>query len=91
MTASRSQSRWRRLAWAAPAALFVLAPKCLLCVAGYLGIAAALGFSVGPALCGGPAPGGGTGPATMLWTAGTAGALLLAATLRRRRRRRAIR
>lgn len=43
--------RFRR--WLFPAALFALAPKCLVCVLGYLGVGAALGL-VGPEFCGAP-------------------------------------
>lgn len=45
---------WRRAArWLVPAAGFALAPKCLLCLAGYFGVAAALGRG-SVELCGGP-------------------------------------
>jgi sulfite exporter TauE/SafE len=37
--------------WLLPAALFVLAPKCVLCLLAYAGIGAALGLS-GPEICG---------------------------------------
>ena len=49
--------------WLIPAVLLALAPKCLLCVAGYVAAGAALGFG-GTELCGGPAGTGGH------WTAG---------------------
>jgi hypothetical protein len=41
----------RPVRWSAPLALLALAPKCLLCLAGYAGIGAALGLG-GPELCG---------------------------------------
>lgn len=37
--------------WLVPAALLALAPKCLLCVAAYVGLGAMLGLG-GPELCG---------------------------------------
>jgi hypothetical protein len=47
--------RARRLRrWLIPAALFALAPKCVLCLLAYSGLAAALGVA-GPELCGAPA------------------------------------
>ncbi|MBI3884126.1 MAG: hypothetical protein HY302_00085 [Opitutae bacterium] len=39
-----------------PAALLALTPKCVLCVAAYVGLGAALGLG-GPELCGGSAGG----------------------------------
>jgi len=42
---------WRGLA---ALALLILAPKCIACVAAYVGLGAALGFG-GPELCGAPA------------------------------------
>ena len=56
MTATRKSGRpadrlRRRLRWLALGAGFGLAPKCLFCLAGYLGLGAALGLRV-PALCG---------------------------------------
>ena len=41
--------RWR--GWLIPAALLALAPKCLLCVLAYTGLATVLGLG-GPELCG---------------------------------------
>ena len=49
----------------ASVALLVLAPKCALCVVGYLGLAAVLG-SAGVKLCGGSAAGNGF----LSWTLG---------------------
>ena len=46
----------RPIRWSAPLALLALAPKCLLCLAGYVGLGAALGLG-GPELCGAPAGG----------------------------------
>ncbi len=56
MTATSRPSRlaevrrgaWR---WLAPAALLVLAPKCVLCLLAYAGVGAALRFG-GPEICG---------------------------------------
>ncbi len=64
MTAMRRKPRWpellrRRVPWLAPVALLALAPKCLLCVLAYLGLATAL-VRGGPELCGAAA--GATGP-----------------------------
>ena len=44
--------------WLIPAVLLAFAPKCLLCVAGYVAAGAALRFG-GAELCGGPAGSGG--------------------------------
>ncbi|MBS0630446.1 MAG: hypothetical protein JSS11_00920 [Verrucomicrobia bacterium] len=44
----------RAVRWLLPAAALALAPKCLLCVLAYTGLATALGL-VGPELCGPPA------------------------------------
>jgi hypothetical protein len=41
--------------WLVPAALLAVAPKCLLCLAAYIGIGTALGFG-GPELCGATEP-----------------------------------
>lgn len=50
----RHPERLRRsLRWLVPGALFALAPKCGLCVAGYLGLAGALGLG-GAEICGAP-------------------------------------
>jgi hypothetical protein len=64
--------------WLVPAALLAAAPKCVLCVLAYTGLAAALGLG-GPELCGVPA--GGVVP----WSLGlsVAGALLGAGFFRR--------
>ena len=43
--------RWIR--WLVPGALVVLAPKCVLCVAGWLGLGATLGWT-GVEICGVP-------------------------------------
>lgn len=45
----------RAVRWLLPTALLALTPKCLLCVAAYIGLGAALGLG-GPEICG--APGG---------------------------------
>ncbi len=46
-------SRLERLRrWLIPAVLLALAPKCLACLAAWLGLAALLGL--GPEICGGP-------------------------------------
>jgi len=63
MTAIRRKWRWadtlrRRVPWLAPVALLALAPKCLLCVLAYAGVATAL-IRGGPELCG--TTGGATG------------------------------
>ena len=44
----------RAVRWLLPAALFALAPKCLLCVLAYAGLGAALGLG-GREMCGAPA------------------------------------
>ena len=49
MSPSRFE-RWRR--WLIPAVLLAVMPKCLACVAAWLGLAALLGL--GPEICGGP-------------------------------------
>jgi len=52
MPSPRKPDKGRRaLSWLLPAALFALAPKCLLCVLAYAGLATALGLG-GPELCG---------------------------------------
>jgi len=52
----RPEAPRRRLAgargWIVPAALFTLAPKCVLCALAYAGAGTALGFG-GPEICGG--------------------------------------
>lgn len=64
--------------WVVLAALLAAAPKCVLCLLAYTGLAAALGFA-GPELCGAPA-----GPAVpWLLLCSAAGALLGAVRFRR--------
>ena len=50
-------SRWQaKLPWLGGAALFALAPKCLLCLAAYFGLGTVLGLRLAaPELCGGAA------------------------------------
>ena len=69
--------------WSAPLALLAVAPKCLLCLAGYAGLGAALGLG-GPELCGAPAgePGAWV-PLLALLGAGLAGFAVLMAIRRR--------
>ncbi len=44
------------LRWVSAAALFALAPKCLVCLVAYAGLGAALGLKLGgPEFCGAPA------------------------------------
>jgi hypothetical protein len=53
MSAWRARLSRRSLAWLSGAALFALAPKCLLCLAAYTGLAAAFGWKIaGPERCG---------------------------------------
>lgn len=60
----RAPERHRRwLRWLVPGALIALAPKCGLCVLGYLGLGAALGVG-GPEICGAI---GGTTPHWSVW------------------------
>jgi hypothetical protein len=54
MSLPRSSSLRRAVRWLVPAAALALAPKCLLCVLAYAGLASALGLG-GRELCGGPA------------------------------------
>jgi hypothetical protein len=76
--------RWlRSIRWYSGVALLALAPKCLLCAAGYLGLGAALGLT-GPELCGATPR---TAPAWMP-AALAAGAVAAAVVVRWRRRRR---
>jgi len=50
----RARFRLRPRRWLLPAVLLALTPKCLLCLAGYLGLGIALGLPVGNReLCGG--------------------------------------
>lgn len=73
----------RPLRWPAPLALLALAPKCLLCLAGYAGLGAALGLG-GPELCGGPAGESGAWVSALaLLGAGFAGVAMLGAIRRR--------
>lgn len=51
MSLSRAKPWGRAARWLAPAAALALAPKCLLCLAAYLGLGAALGIA-GPEFCG---------------------------------------
>ncbi len=51
MSRPRIEFSRRLTRWLAGAALFALAPKCLLCLTGYLGLATALGLG-GRELCG---------------------------------------
>ena len=51
----------RAVRWLLPAALLALAPKCVLCLLTYAGLAGALGLG-GPELCGAP------GDAAGLWS-----------------------
>ncbi len=53
MPSPRPESSRRAVRWLLPAAALALAPKCLLCVLAYTGLAAALGLA-GPELCGAP-------------------------------------
>jgi hypothetical protein len=78
MRPPRAEFLRRARGWLVPAALLALAPKCVLCLLAYTGLAAALGLA-GPELCGG-APGG-----TIPWAVvlPAAGALLAAAFFRR--------
>ncbi len=64
--------------WLVPAALLAAAPKCVLCLLAYTGVAAALGVG-GPELCG-AAPGG---AGSWLAVFSVAGGLLGAALFRR--------
>ena len=65
--------------WLLPAALFALAPKCVLCLLAYAGLGAALGLG-GPELCG--ASGDTAGPWT-LWLPAIGAAAGLAGFLTR--------
>lgn len=56
--------------WLMPA-VYLVAPKCALCLLGYAGFAASLGLE-GPELCGGPET-----PAISPWPLGAAGVALL--------------
>jgi len=69
-----------------PAALLVLAPKCVLCALAYAGLGAALGLG-GPELCGTTAvpPGSWASPPVWLGVAGGCGAFAWRAIRRRRR------
>lgn len=53
MSSPRVDRLSRAVRWLLPAALLALAPKCVLCLAAYAGLAAALGLG-GPELCGAP-------------------------------------
>jgi hypothetical protein len=53
MSWSRIDSSRRAVRWLLPTAALALVPKCLLCLAAYLGLGAALGVS-GPEFCGAP-------------------------------------
>lgn len=53
MPLPRPSSFRRALRWLVPAAALALAPKCLLCVLAYAGLASALGLG-GHELCGAP-------------------------------------
>jgi hypothetical protein len=59
--------------WLVPAALFAVAPKCILCVIAYAGLGTALGLG-GPELCG--APDRVSALPLLLGTVGAAGFLL---------------
>ncbi len=85
-------TRSRRLAevlrrgsrWSAPAALALLAPKCLVCVAAYAGLGAALGLG-GREMCGAAAASPGAWASPLGFLAAAFAALGLLAGLRRRR------
>jgi hypothetical protein len=51
MSSRRVELPPRSIRWFLPVALLALAPKCVLCVAAYVGLGAALGLG-GPELCG---------------------------------------
>lgn len=54
MPSPRPESARRAVRWLLPAAALALAPKCVLCLLAYTGLAATLGLA-GPELCGAPA------------------------------------
>jgi hypothetical protein len=65
--------------WLIPAALLAVAPKCLVCLAAYAGVAAALGLG-GAELCGAT-----TEPARWLWLLPVTGTAVAIVTRHRRR------
>jgi hypothetical protein len=72
MSRPRIESLRRAVRWFVPAALLALAPKCLLCLAGYAGLGVALGLA-GPELCGGPNSGTTPWAPATAWLAAAAG------------------
>ena len=57
MSPPRPDSRRRAARWLVPAAALVVAPKCFVCVAGYLGLGAWFGAKLGAGareICGAP-------------------------------------
>lgn len=80
--------RHRPLAWLAAGAALVVAPKCLLCLAAYVGLATAVGLGGGREICGAPSDPLHAGVTASLATATFTFAGLGALMLRARRRRR---
>lgn len=62
----------RAVRWLLPTALLALTPKCLLCVAAYVGLGAALGLG-GPEMCGAPAGLTPSWASSLAWLGGAAG------------------
>ena len=70
----------RAVRWLWPAAVLAIAPKCLLCVLGYAGLATALGLG-GPEICGGS---GGASSSCIVWVS-AAGVTVYACVILTRR------
>jgi hypothetical protein len=88
MSPPRSEFFRRAVGCFAPAALLALAPKCLLCLAGYAGLGVALGLAR-PELCGGPTSAAVPWASAVAWlgTAAGVGACGFLAACRRVRNR----
>ncbi|HYD85625.1 MAG TPA: hypothetical protein VEA63_16270, partial [Opitutus sp.] len=66
MSSRRTEFSRRAARWLLPAAVLAFTPKCLLCVAAYVGLGAALGLAT-PELCGGAANASTTWASSLAW------------------------
>jgi hypothetical protein len=84
MSSRRTEFSPRAARWLLPAAVFALAPKCLLCVLAYAGLGAAMGLG-GPEICGASADSPVSWVSSLAWlgVAAGLGTLVLLASCRR--------
>ena len=77
MSRPRAETFRGPIRWLSGAAIFALAPKCLVCLAAYAGAGAALGVKLGgPEFCGG-SPGPSDGPIAWLALVGAGVGVIL--------------